>query len=86
MVAEATRLHTEGLSWKRMESLGLEYRFLAQFLQKKITKEKLLLDLEIAIRQYSKRQMIWFKKNKNIQWFAPEDATAILEAVKKFVK
>lgn len=86
MVAEGTRLHDAGLSWKRMESLGLEYRFLAQFLQNKITKEKLLLDLEIAIRQYSKRQMIWFKKNKNIQWFAPEDSKIILEAVKKFVK
>jgi len=73
MVAEARRLHAAGLSWKRMESLGLEYRSLAQFLQKKITREEMLETLAIAIRQYSKRQMVWFKRNNNIHWFKPTD-------------
>src|SRR3989344_4590439 len=39
MLAEVKRLHTRGLSWKRMESFGLEYRWLARYLQNKITKE-----------------------------------------------
>ncbi|OHA83434.1 MAG: tRNA (adenosine(37)-N6)-dimethylallyltransferase MiaA [Candidatus Yonathbacteria bacterium RIFCSPLOWO2_01_FULL_47_33b] len=73
MVAEITRLHNEGLSWKRMEALGLEYRFLAQFQQGKISKEIMLRDLEIAIRHYAKRQMVWFKRNKDIHWFKPAD-------------
>ena len=83
MVAESRHLHKQGLSWKRMESLGLEYRFLAQFLQGKITIDELLRDLEIAIRQYSKRQMVWFKKNKNIRWFHPTEHKKILKMAKK---
>lgn len=81
MVAEARRLHTQGLTWKRMESLGLEYRFLAQFLQNKITKIEMVRDLEVAIRQYAKRQMVWFKRNKTIKWFRPTDQEKILKEV-----
>lgn len=73
MVTEVKRLHTEGLSWKRMEALGLEYRFLAQFLQGKTSKDMMLHDLEVAIRHYAKRQMVWFKRNKDIHWFKPTD-------------
>lgn len=86
MVAEARRLHAEGLSWKRMGSLGLEYRFLAQFLQDKITRDELLRDLEIATRQYAKRQMVWFKRNEKIKWFQPEDTKKVLMLVTKFLK
>ncbi len=71
MVAEAAKLHAGGLSWKRMEALGLEYRFLAQFLQGKLSKEDMLRELETAIRNYAKRQMVWFKRNKDIHWFDP---------------
>ena len=86
MTAEARRLHDEGLSWKRMDSLGLEYRFLAQFLQNKISKDQMLELLEIAIRQYSKRQMVWFKRNEKIRWFEPTETKKVLATVKKFLK
>lgn len=86
MVAEAHKLHEQGLSWKRMESLGLEYRFLAQFLQNKISKTEVLELLNIAIRQYAKRQMVWFKRNKNIRWFHPDEQEEILKEVKNFLK
>ena len=85
MVAEARHLHDTGLSWKRMESLGLEYRSLAQFLQKKISKQEMIHHLEIAIRQYAKRQMVWFKRNKNIKWFTPTDHKKVFAVVKKFL-
>lgn len=58
-----------GLSWKRLESFGLEYKFCALFLQNKITREELNEQLFRAIRQYAKRQMTWFKRNKDIKWF-----------------
>lgn len=86
MITEARRLHEEGLSWKRMDSLGLEYRFLAQFLQNKITKTEMLELLETAIRQYAKRQMVWFKKNKGIGWVEPEDTKKVLKIVVKFLR
>lgn len=62
MVQEASKLHKEGLSFKRMESLGLEYRYLALLLQNKISKKEFLEQLESAIWHYAKRQRTWFKK------------------------
>jgi len=68
MLAEIRNLHAGGLSWKRMEELGLEYRYLAYYFQKKITLEKMLADLELAIWHYAKRQMTWFRRDKRIKW------------------
>ncbi|MEK7128826.1 MAG: tRNA (adenosine(37)-N6)-dimethylallyltransferase MiaA, partial [Patescibacteria group bacterium] len=42
MIAEVKHLHAGGLIWKRMEELGLEYKYLALYLQKKITKKEML--------------------------------------------
>lgn len=86
MLGEIKKLHKDGLSWKRMEELGLEYRFLAQFLQKKITREEMLRDLDTAIRHYAKRQMVWFKRNKTIKWFPLEEQEKILKEVHAFLK
>jgi tRNA dimethylallyltransferase len=69
MVKEAENLHKAGLSWKRMEELGLEYRYLALYLQKKMTREEMLRELENKIWQYSRRQMTYWRRNKEIQWF-----------------
>lgn len=77
MVAEAVKLHAGGLSYKRMEALGLEYRYLALYLQKKISKETMLERLEIEIKQYARRQMQWFKRDDRIKWFAPTDTKDI---------
>lgn len=68
MVAEAKRLHASGLSYKRMEELGLEYRYLARLLQGTLTKEQFVEELERAIQHYAKRQARWFKRNKDIVW------------------
>ncbi|MFA5023070.1 MAG: tRNA (adenosine(37)-N6)-dimethylallyltransferase MiaA [Candidatus Paceibacterota bacterium] len=72
MLAEVKKLHAQGLSWKRMEELGLEYRYLARFLNpranKKITKSEMTAQLEKEIIKYSKRQMAWFKRDKRIKW------------------
>lgn len=62
MVAEVKRLHEGGVSWKRLESLGLEYRYLALYLQNKLSKADMFTQLESAIWHYAKRQRTWFKK------------------------
>ncbi len=62
MVREAEKLHAQGLSFSRMEKLGLECRYLALLLQKKIAKKEFLERLEMAIWHYAKRQRTWFKK------------------------
>lgn len=62
MIAEVKKLHEEGVSWKRLEALGLEYRYIALYLQEKITKATMLTELESSIWHYAKRQRTWFKK------------------------
>ena len=73
MIEEAKRLRKHGLSYKRMEELGLEYRYLARHLKGKMSKEEMVAQLETAIRHYAKRQMTWFKRNKKITWYESAD-------------
>ena len=56
MLDEAIKLNRAGLSYERMESFGLEYRALVQFLQKKITDAELYTNLPYEIIHYAKRQ------------------------------
>jgi len=75
MIAEAEKLHRQGLSWKRMEELGLEYRYLARHLRDEISKNEMIKKLQTEIWHYAKRQMTWFKRDKTIEWFSPNDKT-----------
>ena len=69
LIKEVKNLHEKtGLSWKRLESFGLEYRYVAQYLQKQTTKSQMVDQLETAIWHYAKRQLTWFKRDKNIKW------------------
>jgi tRNA dimethylallyltransferase len=65
-----------GLSWKRLNSFGLEYRFVSLYLQKKITFDQMFTQLLFAIKHYSKRQLTWWKKNKEIKWINPQTKPA----------
>lgn len=88
MLNEAKRLHKQGLSWKRMENLGLEYRYLARYLTGQITLEQMTTELNAKIWQYARRQKTWFKRNKDIVWFNPLKKGDELRAdklVKKFI-
>lgn len=69
MLDEAHKLHEAGLSYERMESLGLEYRYMARHLTGVLTYEEMVTQLESEIFKYAKRQMTWFKRNKDIRWF-----------------
>lgn len=86
MLAEAKRLHTQGLSWKRMDELGLEYRYLARHLKGELPKDVMLQELESAIWQYAKRQKTWFKRDGRIVWINSKDDPAILKRVEKFLR
>ncbi|MBR0031540.1 MAG: tRNA (adenosine(37)-N6)-dimethylallyltransferase MiaA [Treponema sp.] len=77
MIEEVRSLHEKGASWERLESLGLEYRFVSEFLQGKIgSMEKLIELLGLAIGQFAKRQETWFrgmeKKGVKIHWLPKE--------------
>ena len=62
MVEEVERLHGQGIDWERLESFGLEYRFIAEFLQGKRDETSLQADLEHAIWHYARRQLSWLRR------------------------
>lgn len=68
MINEVKQLKNNGVSWKRLYDIGLEYRFISLFLQKKLNRQEMETQLEYAIRHYAKRQLTWFKKDKRIHW------------------
>lgn len=83
MINEIKRLHRQGVSWRRFDELGLEYRWVAKYLQGKITKDELFEGLSNAIHRFSKRQVTWFKRNKNIKWV--KDLKQAEGLIKKFL-
>jgi tRNA dimethylallyltransferase len=89
MIKEIENLHKNGITWKRMYSFGLEYRYVSLFLQGKFSKSEMTEKLNTEIWHFAKRQSTWFKRDKSILWIDPrnitEKAKAILEA-KKFSK
>lgn len=76
MVAEVERLRVEGISWKRLESFGLEYRYIALLLQEKISRGEMKKRLNFEIRHYAKRQLTWlrrFEKTTPLHWITTPD-------------
>ncbi|MCC6370296.1 MAG: tRNA (adenosine(37)-N6)-dimethylallyltransferase MiaA [Bacteroidia bacterium] len=72
LIEEVQQLLKKGLTHQRLETLGLEYKFVSHYLQQKISREELFTQLQTAIFQFSKRQMTWFRKMEkegiNIHW------------------
>lgn len=84
MIKEAERLKEEGLSLKRMRQLGLEYGVLADYLTGDISKKELINKLQNKIHGFIRRQITWFKKERDIFWFDIEDKN-FNEKVEKLV-
>lgn len=86
MMEEVIKLHHEGLSWKRMEDLGLEYRYLARHIQGKLSRDEMLVQLEFEIMHYAKRQYTWFRKDKRIHWIDLGDSQKAEEFINAFLR
>ena len=85
MISEVKKLHAKNISWKRLESFGLEYRFIARYLQGKIKKKEMLDELETEIWHFAKRQMRWFKRDARIKWFNPNQVKKIEIEITNFL-
>jgi len=53
------------------------------YLQNKISKQEMVEKLYIASRHYAKRQMTWFKRNKEIRWFKSDDHVIVARYLSK---
>ncbi len=63
MIEEVEGLRAQGVSWEKLHFLGLEYRYIAEFLEGRIqTRDELYQELRTAICQFAKRQETWFRR------------------------
>lgn len=78
LAQEVKKLHKSGVSWKRLDDLGLEYCYVSRYLRGLINYRKMVDELNRAIRQYAKRQMTWFKRNQQIHWVETQKDAIVL--------
>ncbi len=86
MIEEVQGLLDKNISPDWLFSLGLEYRYITQFLLEKKSREWLVETLNAKICQFAKRQNTWFKRNQNIIWLQPENLAESKNLVRKFIQ
>ncbi len=80
MVEEVKQIINRGVAPEDLIYYGLEYKYLTLFVTGKISYSQMLSELEIAIHQFAKRQMTWFRgmerrgfKINWLPWDMPKD-------------
>lgn len=72
------------LSWKHLNALQtVGYTELFNYLDGKVDLQKAIGDIKVHTRQYAKRQMTWFKKDKDFEWCAPDPAAVLKHLERK---
>ncbi len=72
MIEEVAGLRSRGVSDIRLEKLGLEYRYITRYLRRELSSvSELQEQLGIAIRQFAKGQLTWFRRDSSIIWLDP---------------
>ena len=75
LVEEVQGLMARGLSEEDLTYYGLEYKYVTEYVVGKISYEEMFRTLEIAIHQFAKRQMTWFRGMERrgvcIHWMEP---------------
>ena len=88
MIAEVQSLIDKGVAPEDLIYYGLEYKFVTQYITGVLTYKEMFSQLEIAIHQFAKRQMTWFRgmerRGFTIHWL---DATkSVDENVQQVIK
>lgn len=86
MIQEVERLlHDEGIAPDDLIYYGLEYKFLTLHVTGQLSREEMERQLEIAIHQFAKRQMTWFRgmerRGHPIHWIDHDDPDFINKAM-----
>ncbi|MBU2575597.1 tRNA (adenosine(37)-N6)-dimethylallyltransferase MiaA [Patescibacteria group bacterium] len=83
MIKEVENLRTHDIKDDWLISLGLEYRLITEYLQKKHAKDEMIKRLKCAIHAFARRQMTWFNRDKRIHWIkSKQQAQKFLEKEK----
>lgn len=90
MIHEVKGLLDEGIPPEALIYYGLEYKYLTEYLIGKTTYDEMFSRLEIAIHQFAKRQMTWFRGMERrgiaIHWLEPPASNLTPEAMRQFLQ
>lgn len=89
MIEEVANLRANGATDAFLEGLGLEYRHILWYLQGRYQSvDQLCEELGRAIRQFAKRQVSWFKKDRDVLWLDTDGdfLAQATEAVERFLE
>ncbi|MBD5348429.1 MAG: tRNA (adenosine(37)-N6)-dimethylallyltransferase MiaA [Bacteroides sp.] len=91
MIDEVRKLLDSGIKPEDLIYYGLEYKFVTLYLIGELSYDKMVNDLEIAIHQFAKRQMTWFrgmeKRGIKINWLPYNlSADEFMSSVKALIK
>ena len=88
LIGEVESLLQKGLSWKKLEDFGLEYKYISLYLQKKLSYQEMVEKLNLATNQFARRQMSWFRRwqrqGAKIHWCS--DYEEVERLVEKFLR
>jgi len=68
MIDEVQNLLDNGATPEFLTKLGLEYKYIYQYISGIYTYDEMYDELGRAIKRFAKRQMTWFRKDKSIIW------------------
>ena len=86
MVEETRDLLAQGVSHERLDSLGLEYRYISRLLRGEFASEaEMAQRLKYAIHDFTRRQLTWFRKDKRIVWLEGMDVERASEYIQNFL-
>lgn len=85
MVSEVEGLIADGITHERLESFGLEYRYVSRYIRGLIDYDMMVTELETKIRQFAKRQYTWLKRDSSIIWTDPKDTERINTLITNFL-
>lgn len=71
--------------WQLPSMSGLGYRQLGEYLRGERTLENAVEEIKQKTRNYAKRQVTWFKRDKRINWVEKNDVQAVDNLIKKFL-
>jgi tRNA dimethylallyltransferase len=77
MVQEVQHLLAQGMSYERLEALGLEYRYIGRLLRGEFSSESQMVErLKCAIHDFTRRQLTWFRRDRRIVWVEGDGGAA----------
>jgi tRNA dimethylallyltransferase len=86
MVAEVRGLLARGISHERLDSFGLEYRFVSRWLRGEFPGEaEMVQRLKFAIHDFTRRQLTWFRKDQSLIWIDAHQLTRAFDLVRAFL-